>query len=178
MKKNENIYIENMSKSARMNKMEEPTIGQILVQDPLSRISRSERRNLLGISIITITIVKTGLIPTKISALGIEFSPANRLALLGILFLVVIYFLLAFLIYSISDFLDWRLRLNNARAKIYIEFEKSRVSKDISIDREREILFRSGSITRLMITPISFLRAIFEFLLPIIVGIYAIILLQ
>jgi len=54
--------------------MSEPTASQIRVQDPLSAVSRSEQKILLGVSVLSITIVKTGLIPTKISALGIEFS--------------------------------------------------------------------------------------------------------
>lgn len=71
--------------------MPEPIASQIRVQDPLSGVTRSERKILLGVSVIAIAIVKTGLIPTKISALGIEFSQADRSALLGVMALVVIY---------------------------------------------------------------------------------------
>jgi len=55
--------------------------------------------------------VKVGLIPTRISALGIEFSQTDQATLLRILTAAIIYFLLAFLVYALSDF--WSYRINN-----------------------------------------------------------------
>jgi hypothetical protein len=45
---------------------------QIRLRDPLAEVTRRERRLLLGASIIGLTVAKTGLVPTKISALGVE----------------------------------------------------------------------------------------------------------
>lgn len=77
------------------------------LKDPLSDVTRKERVYLLGISAIGITIVFTGLIPTEITALGIKFAEADRRSLLLIFALVVGYFLVAFVSYALSDFLEW-----------------------------------------------------------------------
>jgi hypothetical protein len=86
--------------------MSDSPYQQILLREPLSEDTRKERRNLLAISTIGIALVKTGLIPTKISALGIEFSQSNQRALLYILLAMIIYFFLTFAIYAISDVLN------------------------------------------------------------------------
>ena len=63
----------------------------ILVSDCLSEVTRKERRSLLGISMLGIVITQAELVPTKISALGVEFSQANQAVLLLILAFVVGY---------------------------------------------------------------------------------------
>jgi len=45
--------------------------------DPLSEVTRRERRALLGVSALSIAMSITHLIPTKISALGVEFPPTE-----------------------------------------------------------------------------------------------------
>ena len=77
------------------------------LQDPLSEVTRRERKYLLGISLLSIFVVKTGLVPTKISALGVEFNEANQESMLLILALMVLFFLVAFCFYALSDFLAW-----------------------------------------------------------------------
>ena len=66
---------------------------EIQLRDPLSKETRLERRNLLGASAIGIVIVKTGLVPSKISALGIEFSQTDQRSLLLAIAAVISYFL-------------------------------------------------------------------------------------
>jgi len=78
---------------------------EILLKDPLSEITRKERRSLLGVSAIGIAMVKIGLVPSKIPAFGIEFSQTNKLSFFIVLAAIVCYFLLAFLVYAIPDFL-------------------------------------------------------------------------
>lgn len=70
----------------------------------------SARRNLLIVSTIGLIISRTGLVPTKISALGIEFSSKDLSSLQMILIAVVGYFFLTFVIYSTSDLLIWRIQ--------------------------------------------------------------------
>jgi hypothetical protein len=70
----------------------------------LSERARSDRRNLLALSAVCIGMVWTGSVPTKVSALGIEFSQSDRTALLRMLAAVVFYFLVAFVCYAIPDF--------------------------------------------------------------------------
>jgi hypothetical protein len=80
----------------------------VLVQDPLGDVTRKERRLLLGVSVLGVALVKTGLVPSKITALGIEFGKTDQRALMTIFGLVTLYFLVAFVIYGASDFIAWR----------------------------------------------------------------------
>ena len=74
----------------------------------LGKVTRAERRILLGVAMLAVAVAQTGLIPSKISALGIEFEPADQRALLVILAVIVSYFTIAFAIYAAADFLTWR----------------------------------------------------------------------
>jgi hypothetical protein len=89
--------------------------AEIALRDPLKEVTRRERLYLLGMSLVGITIVWTGLIPQEISTLGITFGEADRQGLLRVLALVIGYFWAAFVIYAASDFLAWRSALKNAR---------------------------------------------------------------
>ncbi len=85
--------------------MTDPAARDLLLGDPLSDVTRKERRMLLAISLLGVGLVKTGLVPTKIEALGVEFDKANQQALLFLLAIVAVYFFSAFLIYAAADFL-------------------------------------------------------------------------
>ena len=78
------------------------------MSDPLKPETRKARLYLLGISMVGITIVYTGLVPQQITTLGITFGEADRRSLLFILALVILYFLAAFVVYGGSDFLASR----------------------------------------------------------------------
>lgn len=76
--------------------------------DALSPLTRKERQYLLIASGAGFVIAKAGIVPTKIADLGIEFSEANRGALLKCLAGIVAYFLVSFLIYASDDFVAFR----------------------------------------------------------------------
>src|SRR5215208_4054054 len=78
-----------------------------VLRDPLSEVTRKERVYLLGTSIVGIAILKTRLVPSRITALGIELEEGNQEIFLSLLGLVVLYFLAAFVVYAASDFLAW-----------------------------------------------------------------------
>jgi len=84
-------------------------LAEVATRDPLSETTRRERRALLGTGIIGIAIVKTGIVPTQISAIGVTFSQTDQKYLFYILAAVVSYFLIAFLIYALADFIAWRI---------------------------------------------------------------------
>jgi hypothetical protein len=88
--------------------------GQIELRDPLSEVTRAERKILLLVSTVAVLIVKGDIVPSKIEALGIEFSDQNQATLVRGLGLVVAYFVSAFVVYAASDFLSWRLAVRNA----------------------------------------------------------------
>ena len=156
--------------------VEASEIQDIHLGDPLSEVTRKERRTLLASSMIGIIIVKIGLVPTKITALGIEFAETNQEALLSILGLIVLYFVSAFLIYSSADFLAWRKFIRKRAIDRELErFEQLRVDPE-SMDAQRNVAQRfsgSGMYLYSLTRPVSLLRAAFEFVLPLIVGMYA-----
>jgi len=78
--------------------------------DPLSNVTRKERKLLLSLSLLTLLIVKVGLFPTKISAFGIDFSANNISAFFSILGFAILYFFIVFIIYCISDIRIWRMK--------------------------------------------------------------------
>ena len=79
--------------------------AEIALSDPLKEETRKARLYLLGLSTVGIAIVKTGLVPREITTLGIKFGEADPQVLLDILALVILYFLVAFAVYGVSDFL-------------------------------------------------------------------------
>jgi hypothetical protein len=116
----------------------------------------------------------------KISALGIEFSQTDQKSLLSILALITLYFLVAFILYAGSDFVAWRLAHMQAIKQWASAREAFRADEE-ERRREREAIYRRFAGRSIYVSPlggpVSFLRAMFEFLLPILVGIYATLLL-
>lgn len=162
--------------------MADTEFKDLALADPLSEVTRRERKLLLGLSVVSLIVVKTGLIPTKISALGVELSITNQQSLLSLFSLVLCYFLTAFLIYGVSDFMGWHRAIRRQRE----QFEKERLIRERQGDdedldwkahlqvRERGPLF----LAYVNPTPVSYLRAALEFGLPIVFGAYSIYVLQ
>ena len=155
--------------------MANETVGDVRLRDPLSDVTRKERRFLLAISVFAITIVKAGIVPTKLTALGVEFGKTDQQSLLWVLGLITLYFLIAFIIYAASDFLAWRLAFYQAfRESLKKRFEAEH-KRDPSYERlreyEREFRVSLGNrVVFVLSGPVSILRAIFEFFLPVVVG--------
>lgn len=128
---------------------------------------------LLIVSLISITVAKTGLIPTKITALGIEFGSSGRGAFLGVLACVTLYLLVAFVLYAASDFLAWRFAIMNVfrdakrrHSEVESDPEAGKWGFDLVTVQYRYWFLFSG--------PVSVLRALFEFVIPLIVAAYAV----
>ncbi len=100
---------------------------------------------------------------------------------------VTCYFLVAFIIYSLSDFLVWRLTFIRAREKNIRENARAEhefMERGRHISDEEEVLemkisklYRTNKSVFILSGPTSIIRSIFEFALPIGVGIYTILLL-
>lgn len=149
------------------------TVAEIRVRDPLSEVTRKERRMLLMASLISITVAKTGLIPTKIETLGIEFGNSGRGTLLGVLACVTLYFLAAFTLYAASDFLAWRFAIMNffreakrRHSEAQSDPDAGQLGHDLVTVQYRHWFLFSG--------PVSVLRAVFEFVIPLIIAVYAV----
>lgn len=146
------------------------SISDIRSQDPLSEHSRKERRNLLLICLLGLIMKKAGLIPTKISTLGIEFTQTNQSTLLLLTGLLVTYYLISFIIYSFTDFVAWRLDYN----KTFLH--------NVTNPNEFKHLPEDKELVKTLIDKLdywanvskigSLLRGSIEFLFPIILGVY------
>lgn len=78
---------------------------------------RQERRNLLLLSSITIIAAFSGVNPTKGSIMGFSFESLTEPVFFTILLTLTVYFLAAFLIYSVPNYRDAK----QARTKIVTE---------------------------------------------------------
>ncbi len=144
---------------------------ELKVRDPLSDVTRKERRSLLGISGIGLIIVNVGLLPAKINALGIEFDSPNKQTLLRFLALIILYYLVAFVIYAASDFITWR-------SAFIAEYKKGINQEEDQggyTDERANDIIAMEKYWRSLSTPISIIRAIFEFTVPIIISCYSIV---
>jgi hypothetical protein len=111
------------------------TLFSTILKDPLSDVTRKERLYLLATSTLGIAIVKTGLVPSRISALGVQFEEANQRALLLMLGIVVAYFFGAFIIYAVADFFAW---LDDYRAVVLARQRlEKRLNRKADARRER-----------------------------------------
>lgn len=169
----------------------------IRVADPLSPHTRSVRKSLLISSVVSIFIATTGLIPEKISALGIEFSRADRGSMLWVLGLVVAFLLVSFTVTAAADFAAWRMSFSakawEEESQGYDNVRKSMLESRSLTDEDREELAEierrigamwrnAGHIDRYstlerVVGPISLARVIVEFVAPLAAGISALVLL-
>ena len=162
--------------------MTEGDIEHAQLQDTLSSVTRKERQFLLGISLLGIALVKTGLIPSKISGLGIELQSANPQALLSIVACVILYFLVAFIIYAASDYVAWKLSISSQvhekeLAEYYDELHGNygppTETPEAAMAEYRYKLRKKILTYFKMIKPISIIRAFFDLGLPILIAGYA-----
>lgn len=162
--------------------MAEIGIRQVLVSDALNETTRKERRNLLATSLIGIIMVKTRFLPSKISALGLEFTSADQSTIILIMAIITTYFIIAFIIYSISDILSWLLKYQLVTTKP--ERDKSNpqqimtlantlISNNDNIVDEIDIS-KYGRKLSILSKPVSLIRISFDIILPIFIGCYAI----
>lgn len=134
--------------------------------DPLSPLTRLERRNLLLASFIGLLISKAGLVPTKFSAFGIELTAPQQSAFTLAAALVVAYFLLALLAYAAPDLLSWREKYQEYLRRSEIASRNWTMEDQIEHDEVSSALpnimwlYRSSR-------PVTYLRAAFDFILPV-----------
>jgi hypothetical protein len=165
--------------------MSKKDLEETRLRDPLSDVTRKERHYLLGTSLVGIILVMTGLVPSKISGLGVEFQAADQRWLLAVVAGVIVYFLFAFVIYAASDFVAWRVAIIRQIIDINVErceedysgyFPQPGSVEDATEKLKAELYTRFGIYFRL-VTPTSIIRALFDFGLPIGVGGYSLFLL-
>jgi hypothetical protein len=148
-----------------------------LLSDPLSEVTRKERRMLLGVSMLGIAFVKMGIAPTKISSLGIEFANTESTVLFKVLGLMVTYFVAAFILYAFTDLLRWlKVIKDNQESDLKEEFEEWSNHDGQLPDRFHDELMGIRSKWRFIhkySPPTAYFRGLFDFILPLLVGVYS-----
>ncbi|MGE0468147.1 MAG: hypothetical protein AB7L09_03695 [Nitrospira sp.] len=153
----------------------------ILIKDPLSEVTRKERKAFLGVSVLAIAVMKANLLPSELSAFGVKIDNIRREWLITMLTAIVLYLLIVFMAYAFSDFLGWRIAFWEGVKKRAIE-RKQLVAEEadgipddsleiVQCDEHRTAWSKKA-------IPVSIFRAFIDFGLPLFVGITAIIVLR
>ena len=121
-------------------------------------------------AILGVAIAKTGIVPAKINALGIEFTKTDQRSLLIIIGLVFTYFLFAFSIYAWSDFLRFQRKFSELRQlqQSHNRTEASPGMKALSSEGEAQDFRALTSSKRLI-----WIRIVFDVFLPAVLGLIA-----
>ncbi len=167
------------------------------INDPLSDVTRKVRRNVIVTSTVAIIMVYANLLPSKIDSLGIKFNDSHQSILIEVIFFSLLYLLISFLIYAVSDFLKWKISLTDLVLKErhteiegFIEEQRTRRSKpsllEEATDEEMENFKLSDYKQKLSeelrnrtklyngpVTLVSILRAGIDFIAPVIVAAFA-----
>lgn len=159
----------------------EPTDTRLdRLRDPLSTPTRSARKALLVGATTGIVIVKAGLVPTEIAALGIQFQETDQQTLLAILGAIIIYFLIAFGLYAVSDLTSWIVATKKARAEGLDERAYSGGNVKLGVELGDDELRQAAEYAKTdyfnwrdRVEPITVVRALFDFGLPPAVAVYA-----
>lgn len=147
-----------------------------LLGDPLSEVTRKERRNLLIASFTGIAIATMGMVPTKLSALGIDFSPPAQNLFPLLVAIVVAYFLFAFATYGLADFFIWRQQYQDHFVRRELEARDCTYEDQLAYEEYHAGISRADWLYNWH-NPLAFVRISFEFLIPFALGITAICLL-
>jgi hypothetical protein len=145
--------------------------GRVLLEDPLSEVARKERRTLLAVATAGYLVTKTGLVPTQIQTLGITFTASEQKTLLSVFALVVVYFVVAFILYAATDALAWAWAIYIAKRQLWEEVETgmaARASGEPTSPRPEHPRF----LYRNLIPVVAFLRGLWDFAVPVAIGIY------
>jgi len=145
--------------------------ARIRVEEVLQEVTKKKRKSLLGFCLILVATIKGGVVPTKIPALGIELTLTNQNSILVLIGLIVAYFLFGFILYSISDYVAWRVKFLSSVSEYF--YEKDEISGDLA---QGKIVApgHDDSKIEIYIKPVGNIRLIFDILLPIVIGLYSI----
>ena len=163
---------------------------KITISDPLGSLTRKERTYLLGVSLAGIVVATTGVIPSEISNLCIKFDRADRTAFLSVLAAVTVYYLFAFVLYGFTDFLTWTFAFHSAALEGAQQFVTQARKAEAEIDKgivlqlglddraeqvSRGIVKGFPAFRGKTVLPVALVRALFEFFVPVAVGVYAVV---
>jgi hypothetical protein len=158
--------------------------GAVLLRDPLSEVARKERRALLLVSAAGYVVVKTGLVPSKIEALGITFSAKEQGALLTVFALVVMYFVVTFVLYAAIDALAFAWAIFLAKQQLADEVDEvvaarvRRAEAPVAEPAPRPPFVKRGRFKFRRVTLyVALLRDLWDFVFPVVAGVVVVVLL-
>ena len=142
------------------------------LRDPLNETTRKVRRNLMAASVIGVVITKVGLVPSKISAFGVEFTSANQQALMSLLAAAIAYFAISFIVYVYSELTAWQVVLASKELEELKQAEKNHEIKifgTVGADRYEGHLKFLNFKTK----PTFYIRLVVELAIPIVFAAYS-----
>jgi hypothetical protein len=127
------------------------------VVDPLSKPARDERTYLIFANLLLFCVVHVGLVPTKISVLGIEGGALSRSNIVLLAWIVFLFYFISFSFMVGSEFRAWSTKLQTLRERrrlrreFYLEKHLDRVPGNLSLSvcdpgDQREIENVQGAI--------------------------------
>ncbi len=140
------------------------------LREPLNETTRKSRRNLLAASVIGVVIAKVGLVPSKISAFGIDFTAANQQSLILLLVFAIAYFGVTFVVYLYSELIAWQLVFRSEELK-QLKEESQRKRSEINSDEELYLHDRAR-FTYIQARPAFFIRIFIELVIPVTFAVY------
>jgi hypothetical protein len=148
------------------------------ITSPLSEASIKAKNNLLIASCTAIVVYHTGLIPTQIEGLGINFSTSQQLSFISCLLILVSYKLVSFSLSAIPDY-----HVSKLRRKAYTEsclqkedfFKPGQTFDQLKTDFNE--IFNPLETDLFIITKLTIYRVLFDVAVPMLISLYSIILL-
>ena len=87
------------------------------VTDPLSDVTRSDRRWLLLVNVVLAAMAYGGIVPSEIEALGLKTAQINRHVMFAIVWVAGLYLAISFTLYVTTDYKTWGMRMRQARRR-------------------------------------------------------------
>jgi hypothetical protein len=156
--------------------MPDPSSPADFLLDPLSEISRKERRNLLISSMLGIIVAEIDLVPKKMSALGIEFSVSSQKSFVVLIMIVICYFIISFIFYGLTDFVIFRKKYQDHLLKAEVESQNWTEEDQRDQDERHATMAIPNTEWFYVWSPrLVKVRAVVEFIIPVLIGIASII---
>ena len=153
--------------------MSENNLFSERLREPLNETTRKVRRNLMAASVIGVVLTKVGLIPSKISAFGVEFTSSNQHALMILLSVAIAYFAVSLVVYVYSELTAWQIVFSSK------ELEELKAAGKTSsrlmgrlpdeADKFREYISKIHSKSK----PTFYIRLFIELAIPLIFAVYS-----
>lgn len=169
------------------------TVTDPSVTDPLSEVTRKERKSLLGSCVVGLAIVIGRLVPEKIQAFGITVSSSQERSLLYLLAAVLLYFLLAFGVYAWADLQRRKTIFSKAQSDFKPIIDKASQKlrevqeswKEFDDPEATSALFENEDFIKLSalteqaklagrVSRVGTVRVVFDVALPILIGLFSI----